>query len=110
MRYACLSHCWGNPEEVCQTRKRNIPDYKDKVPLNSLTATFQDAVDICRLLDIKYIWIDSLYIIQDSPEDWVSEASRMADIHENAYITITATKSTASSGGCYSETPNKYIA
>ncbi|KAL3301807.1 tol protein, partial [Colletotrichum asianum] len=110
MRYACLSHCWGSPEEVCQTRKENVQDHKDKMPFHALTVTFQDAVEICRLLDIRYIWIDSLCIIQDSPEDWGSEASRMADIYENAYITIAATKSAASSGGCYSETSDKYIA
>lgn len=112
MRYACLSHCWGNPEEICKTRKENIEDHKQNVPLNALPTTFQNAVDICRFLGIRYIWIDSLCIIQnsDSQEDWVSEAARMADIYENAYITIAATKSASSSGGCYSNTPNKYIA
>ncbi|KAK1845573.1 tol protein [Colletotrichum chrysophilum] len=112
MRYACLSHCWGNPAEIGRTLKENIEDHKNSVPLNALTTTFQNAVETCRFLGIKYIWIDSICIIQnsDSQEDWVSEAARMADIYENAYITIAATKSTASSGGCYSETPKQYIA
>lgn len=131
MRYACLSHCWGNPKEICQTRRPNIGESKDdlevhtgrgniekskddlgglKVPLDALTRTFQDAVKVCRSLKIKYIWIDSLCIIQNSPKDWENEAARMADIYENASITIAATKSASSSGGCYSEIPDKYIA
>lgn len=131
MRYACLSHCWGNPKEICQTRRPNIEEPEDdlevhtgrgniekskddlgdlKVPLDALTTTFQDAVKVCRSLKIKYIWIDSLCIVQNSPEDWENEAARMADIYENAYITIAATKSASSSGGCYSEISDKYVA
>ncbi len=68
-----------------------------------LTRTFQDAVDVCRRLDVGYIWIDSLCIVQDSKEDWDAESIKMADTYENAFVTIAATKSQDGSGGCYSE-------
>ncbi|KAH9242422.1 hypothetical protein K456DRAFT_27859 [Colletotrichum gloeosporioides 23] len=110
MRYACLSHCWGNPEDMIQTRHDTIAKFKTKIPWNELPRTFQDAVRICYQPDIQYLWIDSLCIIQNTTEDWENEAVRMADIYENAFITITATKSASPLGGCYSKTPDKYIA
>ncbi|CAI0642770.1 unnamed protein product [Colletotrichum noveboracense] len=110
MRYACLSHCWGNPEDMIQTRHDTIAKFKTKIPWNELPRTFQDAVRICYQPDIQYLWIDSLCIIQNTTEDWENEAVRMADIYENAFITIAATKSASPLGGCYSKTPDKYIA
>jgi hypothetical protein len=51
---------------------------------------FQDAVLITRRLKIKYLWIDSLCIIQDSLEDWAREAARMGDIYRHAFLTLFA--------------------
>jgi hypothetical protein len=39
------------------------------------------------------MWIDSLCIIQDDPDDWRREAASMAAVYENAYFTIAATGS-----------------
>ncbi|KAI1413140.1 HET-domain-containing protein [Hypoxylon sp. FL1857] len=101
-RYACLSHCWGPSQSPIKTLTSTIDDFKRNIPWSSLSKTFQDAVDICRRLGIDYIWIDSICIIQDSDEDWRIESMKMADIYENAYLTIAATKSTDGTGGCYS--------
>jgi hypothetical protein len=60
-------------------------------------------VEICRRLDLQYIWIDSLCIIQDSDEDWAEESINMAKIYANAFLTIAATKSKDGTGGCYSD-------
>jgi hypothetical protein len=51
---------------------------------------FQDAVLVTRRLNIKYLWIDSLCIIQDSIEDWAREAARMGDIYRHAFLTLFA--------------------
>ncbi|KAI8265546.1 hypothetical protein K4K58_011224 [Colletotrichum sp. SAR11_239] len=40
------------------------------------------------ILGVRYMWIDALCIIQDSPSDWEKEAARMADVYENAFLTI----------------------
>lgn len=42
----------------------------------------------------RYIWIDSLCIVQDDAEDWEREAAKMALIFEAAYLTIAATAAT----------------
>jgi hypothetical protein len=54
-------------------------------------------------LGLKYIWIDSLCIIQDDIEDWRRKGSNMASIYSRAYITLAATSSTNCNGGFYTE-------
>jgi hypothetical protein len=58
-------------------------------------------VSIARYLEVRYIWIDSLCIIQDDKFDWEREASKMAEIYTNSYLTIGATFSADHSGGCF---------
>ncbi|KAJ9613066.1 hypothetical protein H2200_003007 [Cladophialophora chaetospira] len=108
--YACLSHCWGNsprhPQSVVlKTKRSTLAQFKVEVPWNELTKTFKDAVDVCRWLNIEYLWIDSLCILQDSVDDWSQSATEVGSIYENALLTIAATKSKEGREGCYS-TPN----
>ncbi|KAH6666742.1 heterokaryon incompatibility protein-domain-containing protein, partial [Halenospora varia] len=108
--YACLSHCWGKSEGMLKTTRANIEDFKIGIPNQILPKTFQDTVKACQQLDIDFLWIDSLCIIQDSPEDWTREAASMGDIYENAYLTIAATKAARSSDGLYSVTEGPFLA
>jgi hypothetical protein len=108
-RYACLSHCWGINVDVAKTTTNNLEDFMTNIPLAQLTTTLRDAITICRRLGIFYLWIDSLCIIQDSKHDWKDQASRMADIYENSFITIAATKSKNSTGGCFAKCDEKYL-
>jgi hypothetical protein len=68
-KYVCLSHCWGNAQLV-KTLTNNIEGMKRGIALASLPKTFQDAVLMTRRLGIRYLWIDSLCIIQDDGDDW----------------------------------------
>ncbi|KAK9416755.1 putative Heterokaryon incompatibility domain-containing protein [Seiridium unicorne] len=52
-------------------------------------------------MEIEYIWIDSLCIKQDDPDDWSAEASSMGSLYKNAYLVIFASGSTDSSGGLF---------
>lgn len=110
-QYACLSHCWGPSQSPIQTRLENFNNFKKDIPWRDLSKTFQDAVDICRRLDIDYLWIDSLCIIQNSKDgrDWKEQSVQMADIYGNALITIAATKSKDGSGGCYSQRDDGHV-
>ncbi|CVK91974.1 related to tol protein [Fusarium mangiferae] len=109
LRYACLSHCWGKII-IVKTTTHTIRTFKRQVPLDQLPKTFRDAVDICRSLGILYLWIDSLCIIQDSPEDWREQAAQMADVYQHSFLTIAATKSHDGSQGCFSQTSHQYVA
>lgn len=63
--------------------------------------SFQDAVTISRELGVRYLWIDSLCIVQDDEEDWKREAAKMASIFHGAYLTIAAASAENSDGGCF---------
>ncbi|KAF2134979.1 HET-domain-containing protein [Dothidotthia symphoricarpi CBS 119687] len=108
-RYACLSHCWGSGQEITKTVEENIQQHEEKgIMLDVLPKTFRDAVQICQKLGIGYVWIDSLCIIQNSPSDWAYQASRMADVYQNAFVTIAATASAKPTQGCFKETHRVY--
>lgn len=98
--YACLTHCWG-PTPLIRTLKSNYEDHKTGIPYTKLPKTFRDAVKVARDLDIPYLWIDSLCIIQDDEKDWQEESAQMASIYQNGRVTISAANSTESSGGCF---------
>jgi hypothetical protein len=97
--YITLSHCWGTSPMIT-TKTATLNARKREIALSDLPQTFLDAVRIVRRLDIRYLWIDSLCIIQDDPLDWEREASRMGPIYAWSYLTIAATSSVDSSGGC----------
>jgi hypothetical protein len=61
--------------------------------MTDLTEVFRQAVEVTRRLHIRYLWIDALCIIQDSPEDWQFEASKMAFVYQNAHLTIATSRS-----------------
>ena len=50
-------------------------------------------------MGIAYLWIDALCIIQDSSEDWESEARTMADVYGNAHCSLAASHNVDSNGG-----------
>ncbi|KAI0813430.1 hypothetical protein GGR55DRAFT_703415 [Xylaria sp. FL0064] len=100
-KYIALSHCWGKtPEHLSLvTKKSNVARLKDGFNVNELPKTFQDAVRTARALGIRYLWIDSLCIIQDDKKDWETEAKKMGDVYSFAYLTIAASSATSSLDG-----------
>lgn len=58
--------------------------------MDKLPQTIQDAVIVTRALNIRYLWIDALCIIQDSDDDKIRELAKMASIYTASYLTISA--------------------
>jgi Heterokaryon incompatibility protein (HET) len=87
--YIALSHCWGKIQPITTTTS-TISTRIEGIPIETLPKLFQDAVHITRRLNINYLWIDSLCIIQDSAEDWAREAAQMGNIYRHAFLTIFA--------------------
>lgn len=108
-RYITLSHCWGPPEKrPVVTNHGNLAARMKRISFADLPKTFQDTVVLTRKLGQRYLWIDSLCIIQDDEEDWAKEASTMAKVYAQSYCTIAALSSADSSEGlrvCGDEPP-----
>jgi hypothetical protein len=99
-RYMTLSYCWGGRHNFMLTRG-SLDRFQHEIPLHLLPKTLQDAVKITQWFNIQYLWIDSLCIIQDDPEDWFREASAMCDVYRHSYLNIAALKAPKSTDGCF---------
>jgi hypothetical protein len=64
------------------------------IPISTLPRCFRDAVFLAHKFGVRYLWIDSLCIKQDSEEDWGREAPRMKDVYGGAVVNIVAGHST----------------
>lgn len=52
---------------------------------------------------MRYLWIDSLCIIQDDKADWEIESAKMADVYMYSQLNLAATHSSSGRGGCFAE-------
>ncbi|ERF74718.1 hypothetical protein EPUS_04887 [Endocarpon pusillum Z07020] len=98
--YAALSHCWGSTHHL-STSISSLKERLTNIDFTKLPKTFQDAVTVTSRVGMKYLWIDSLCIIQDSKEDWEGESALMGQVYHNAYLTIAAAASPNGDGGCF---------
>ncbi|KAK3353762.1 heterokaryon incompatibility protein-domain-containing protein [Lasiosphaeria hispida] len=96
--YIALSHCWGGGIAHPLTTK-SLEQFRTALPYDDLPASFRDAISISRELGIRYLWIDSLCIIQDSKEDWENESMTMAAVYGNSTLTISAIAASGSNVG-----------
>ena len=100
LRYLTLSHCWGTiPFLRLQKDTFDVLTYK--FPVSSLPRTFRDTVIFTRWLGFRFLWIDSLCIIQDSPEDWEQESTLMEKVYGNSALNLAATGAIDSSIGLF---------
>ena len=96
--YTALSYCWGRGTQAMLNDK-NLADFLKLLPEPKLSKTHNEAIDLTRLLGIRYIWIDALCIIQGNAKDWEAESKRMASVYGNAELTIIAGRSSDSGLG-----------
>jgi hypothetical protein len=94
--YIALSHCWG-PESFIRTTSQNIESHEVEINYSELPHTFKDAITVALETNVKYLWIDSLCIVQDEEDDWAQHAEMMDKIYENALLVAAAVSSSASS-------------
>lgn len=100
--YITLSHCWGKVPFLCTT-KENLLSMKAGLHVSKLSKTFKDAIVVTRRLKVRYLWIDSLCIIQDKQDlsDWNSESVKMESYYSNAFCNLAATASLNGSEGLF---------
>ncbi|KAK4208373.1 heterokaryon incompatibility protein-domain-containing protein [Rhypophila decipiens] len=101
--YVTLSHCWGTSRHISLTEKMYDRLQSRTWDFSNLPKTYQDSLVVAQALGFKYIWIDSLCIIQDNEEDWLSQSALMERVYQNSACNIAATWADDSQKGCFNK-------
>nr|AET07139.1 vegetative incompatibility protein 6 [Cryphonectria parasitica] len=105
--YLALSHCWGKKRFLVFNEETKAK-FESGVAISSLAQNFQDAIFTTHRLGYRYIWIDSLCIMQGSRKDWAEQAPLMNKVYKNAVLTLGAMASAEAEGGFFrSRDPDK---
>ncbi|KAJ3558459.1 hypothetical protein NPX13_g9700 [Xylaria arbuscula] len=99
--YIALSYCWGDIRPECTTTPDSLSANKRSIPWLKLPKTFQDAIIVARQMSIRYMWIDSICIIQGDDDDWKREGGKMFQVYKNSYLTFAATWGKSSTSGLF---------
>jgi hypothetical protein len=109
-RYIALSYVWGGVEQLQLskllypelTKPGGLANYEEKIP-----QTIKDAISVVSGLGEKYLWVDSLCIIQDSMSEKEAQIAQMAAIYDAALLTIVACTATNANDPLPGVQPNK---
>ncbi|CAJ0548504.1 Ff.00g021170.m01.CDS01 [Fusarium sp. VM40] len=85
--YMTLSHRWSSVDPITTTRS-NIERHRQAIQWKDLSPTFKEAIIVCRDIGVRYLWIDSLCIVQDDEVDWARQSKLMGDIYHKSICTI----------------------
>jgi hypothetical protein len=100
--YATLSYVWGN-EEMFKTTGHNLQSLQGtegfEMHYDRLPKTTQDAILCTKRLGIRYLWVDSLCIIQDDERDKLHQIQNMGLIYSHAQVTLIAAEGNNANSG-----------
>jgi hypothetical protein len=91
--YIALSYVWGQAPTL-KTVQASLEDFQQPGSLgreeiaSQIPRTIRDAIALTGLLHKRYLWVDSLCIVQDDKTTSHDQIARMASIYANAELTI----------------------
>ncbi|KAI3316570.1 HET-domain-containing protein [Xylariaceae sp. AK1471] len=119
--YVALSYVWGgiptilSPEDKSQatpillTIHENVEDLSVPTALSRsrqsllrngrIPRTVCDAMELTRRIGIRYLWVDTMCLVQDDPNDKSRLMGRMDDIYNTAALTIIASAGSDADAG-----------
>lgn len=94
-RYLTLSYCWGVVDEWrlrliksnCQSLMK--PGVLKRLD-SSIPGTLIDAIHLTREIGERYLWIDSLCLVQDDYKDLAKSTDNMGHIYNQSMLTVVA--------------------
>ncbi|OCL02504.1 hypothetical protein AOQ84DRAFT_271702, partial [Glonium stellatum] len=91
--YVALSYVWGQSPMLKLLLSNKDSLYKDNALLSdefTIAQTIKDAIEVTQRLEEKYLWVDSLCIMQDDYAEKEKVIGEMDLIYNRAGITIVA--------------------
>ncbi|RSL71772.1 hypothetical protein CEP53_001314 [Fusarium sp. AF-6] len=73
----------GSPRDTC-----HVGTPQCVYPDDALPKDYQTVIQLCRKLSVRYLWVDSLCIIQGPDGDFSQEAPKMMDVYRKALLTL----------------------
>ncbi|KAH8895808.1 hypothetical protein GQ53DRAFT_792351 [Thozetella sp. PMI_491] len=89
--WMALSYQWGAGPHFF-TNRGNLAQHISGMEYATLPPTFKDAVVVTRALKRRYLWIDSICIIQGKDDDFNDEAKWMEEVYSGAYCVLAASR------------------
>lgn len=89
-RYVALSYVWGGDQRVT-LKRANAEEFGQVGSLSrqeNFPRTIRDATEFVRRLGERYLWVDSLCIIQDNEIDVGFQVDSMDSIYANALLVL----------------------
>ncbi|KAF2823049.1 HET-domain-containing protein [Ophiobolus disseminans] len=85
--YIALSYCWGTAKVYTAAQSDFV---NNELPLHDkhLPRTIEDAITLTELVGERYLWVDSVCIVQDHAGDVRHYVSQMHNIYKAARFTI----------------------
>ncbi|WYZ39887.1 hypothetical protein EsH8_IV_000228 [Colletotrichum jinshuiense] len=108
--YMTLSYRWGLKPQRLTLSSTNETELRRGRPIDQLPRTFRDMIVVAHRFRIRYVWIDCLCIIQDSADDWKTEAPTMKDVYMNSACNVAAAASDDPDGGLFRERDTSSVA
>ncbi|KAE9368204.1 hypothetical protein N431DRAFT_443669 [Stipitochalara longipes BDJ] len=86
---------------LCNQFSSDPKPLKRGTRFEALPRTFEEAIKIARYLDFRYIWIDSLCIVQDDSDYWEPELALMSTVYGASALNTAASGASNPTEGCF---------
>jgi heterokaryon incompatibility protein (HET) len=93
-KYATLSYVWGRVESMIECKHSNLQNLCQHGSLSTeefvslIPRTIRDAIKLCQLIGVDFLWVDRLCIVQDDENMVHDQIGAMGEIFKNSYLTI----------------------
>jgi len=108
--YITLSHDQHDKvTDFGRTTQASLKSNLTSISVKSLPLTFAHSIQVARELNVRFLWIATLCIIQDSEEDLERERGSIKDIYLNSYCTIAAAAASQTEKGIFRSIPTENL-
>lgn len=102
VKYVALSYVWGQLP-MYRLQRDNFELLSTQGSLEhirkDLPRTINDAIDFVRAMDLRYLWVDGLCLVQDDEDDVALGIEQMNSIYHGSYFTIVAASGADANAG-----------